>query len=514
VNLSDKLAALEDEERTAAKRVSNPVVDKARRRVRGPETDNAKRNATSSWAASKRKVRELVLAEVAPKVSGLTAEGLNTEVKSALDGILQREDVKVSPRERRAFLQEMIQDTLGYGPLDPMLADVDVTEIMCNSFDDIWVERSGKLHHTGASFTDDDQYRHVIDKIVAAVGRRVDESSPMVDARLPDGSRVNAVIPPLAIHGPILTIRKFAADPYQVKDLINFGTFTLDLATVMEACVRGKLSILVSGGTGTGKTTNLNVLSSFIPDGERIVTIEDAAELQLQQPHILSLEARPPNAEGAGEVRIRDLVRNSLRMRPDRIIVGEVRGPEALDMLQAMNTGHEGSMTTVHCNSPRDGLSRLETMVLMAGYDLPVRAIREQITSAINLIMHLDRLPDGRRVVTSVTEIQGMEGDTILLQDIFKFKMRPKLVSPPGLDGAEGEEAVANGNGASRYDGELVATGLRPKFLDKLAEEGIEVPAKVFRVHGPPQPPRSQNRGPSRRKMPAMSTLAQPERAR
>ncbi|HUQ63127.1 MAG TPA: CpaF family protein [Acidimicrobiales bacterium] len=514
MNLSDKLAALEEQERSAAKRVSNPVVETARRRARGPEVDNSKRNASSSWAASKRKVRELVLTEVAPKVSGLTAEGLNTEVKAALDRILQREDVKVSPRERRAFLQEMIQDTLGYGPLDPFLADVDVTEIMCNAYDDIWVERSGRLHHTGVSFTDDNQYRHVIEKIVAAVGRRVDESSPMVDARLPDGSRVNAVIPPLAIHGPVLTIRKFAADPYQVKDLINFGTFTLDLATVMEACVRGKLSILVSGGTGTGKTTNLNVLSSFIPDGERIVTIEDAAELQLQQPHIVSLEARPANAEGAGEVRIRDLVRNALRMRPDRIIVGEVRGPEALDMLQAMNTGHEGSMTTVHCNSPRDGLSRLETMVLMSGYDLPVRAIREQICSAINLIMHLDRLPNGRRVVTSVTELQGMEGDTILLQDIFKFKLHPRRVGSPGPGDAEG---TANGEAdeiASRYNGELAPTGLRPKFLDKLAEEGIDVPAKVFRVNGPPQPPRSQSRSGSRRKMPAMSALAEPERAR
>jgi pilus assembly protein CpaF len=369
-----------------------------------------------------------------------------------------------------------------------------VTEVMCNAYDDIWVEREGKLFHTGASFTDDSQYRHVIDRIVAAVGRRVDESAPMVDARLPDGSRVNAVIPPLAIHGPILTIRKFAADPYQVKDLINFGTFTLDLATVMEACVRGKLSILVSGGTGTGKTTNLNVLSSFIPDGERIVTIEDAAELQLQQPHVLSLEARPPNAEGAGEVRIRDLVRNSLRMRPDRIIVGEVRGGEALDMLQAMNTGHEGSMTTVHSNSPRDALSRLETMVLMAGFELPVRAIREQIAAAIDLIMHLDRMPDGRRVVTSVTEIQGMEGDTILLQDLFKFRTFPRQASD---------------NGTPKVSGELVASGLRPKFLDRLADAGIDVPAKVFRTA--PVPTSSRMRS---TRVPDVTTLARPERAR
>ena len=384
--------------------------------------------------------------------------------------------MSVSPLERRKFVQEMIADTLGYGPLDPLLQDATVTEIMCNSFDEIWVEREGRLEPTDLSFTDDVQYRQVIDKIVSAVGRRIDESSPMVDARLPDGSRVNAIIPPLAIHGSVLTIRKFAADPYTVKDLINFGTFTLDLAVVMEACVRGKLNILVSGGTGTGKTTNLNVLSSFIPDGERIITIEDSAELQLQQPHVINLESRPPNAEGPGEVRIRDLVKNSLRMRPDRIIVGEVRGgAEALDMLQAMNTGHEGSMTTVHSNSPRDALSRLETMVLMAGFDLPVRAIREQINAAIDVIMHLDRMPDGRRVVTAVTEVQGMEGDTILLQDIFRFK------NAPGAGG--------------KASGELGATGLRPKFLDKLLDAGVEVPAKVFRSSGNGRASNGESRG-------------------
>jgi pilus assembly protein CpaF len=299
----------------------------------------------------------------------------------------------------------------------------------------------------------------VIDKIVAAVGRRVDEASPMVDARLPDGSRVNAIIPPLAINGSVLTIRKFSKDPFTAKDLINFGTWTLDLTTVMEACVRGKLNILVSGGTGTGKTTNLNVLSGFIPEGERIITIEDSAELQLQQPHVVNLESRPPSAEGTGQVAIRDLVKNALRMRPDRIIVGECRGAEALDMLQAMNTGHEGSMTTVHANSPRDALSRIETMVLMAGYDLPVRAIREQIASALDLILQVSRLPDGRRVITQVTELQGMEGDVILLQDIFHF--RPV----PGAPTA----------------GELVANGLRPKFLDRLTDMSIEVPAASFK---------------------------------
>jgi len=494
VKLSDKLAAIEEDER-----ISN---EPPRRRPAGrPGADKnattpSRRVSSAGWSASKRKVRDLVLAEVAPKVGGLSSERVAAEVRAALDQILQREDVKVSPSERRKFVQEVIQDTLGYGPLDPMLADSSITEIMCNAYDDIWVERDGRLVHTGASFTDDSQYRQVIEKIVGAVGRRIDEGSPMVDARLPDGSRVNAIIPPLAVHGSVLTVRKFATDPYTTKDLINFGTFTLDLSVVLEACVRGKLNVLVSGGTGTGKTTNLNVLSSFIPEGERIITIEDAAELQLQQPHVISLEARPPNAEGAGEVRIRDLVRNALRMRPDRIIVGEVRGGEALDMLQAMNTGHEGSMTTVHSNSPRDALSRLETMVLMAGYDLPVRAIREQISSALNLIMHLDRMPDGRRVVTAVTELQGMEGDTILLQDLYKFRTGPR-----GDDG--------------RMTGELAATGLRPKFLDKLAENGVEIPAKAFR---PAQAAAGNGNGSAARlrtaKVPKMSQLVRPERAR
>jgi pilus assembly protein CpaF len=286
----------------------------------------------------------------------------------------------------------------------------------------------------------------------------------MVDARLPDGSRVNAIIPPLALNGSVLTIRKFSKDPYTAKDLISFGTWTLDLTTVMEACVRGKLNILVSGGTGTGKTTNLNVLSAFIPDGERILTIEDSAELQLQQPHVINLETRPPSAEGTGTVSIRDLVKNALRMRPDRIIVGECRAAEALDMLQAMNTGHEGSMTTVHSNSPRDALSRIETMVLMAGFELPVRAIREQIASALDLILQVSRMPDGRRVITQVTEVQGMEGDIILMQDVFRF--RPV----PGTPSA----------------GELVATGLRPKFLDRLAEAGIDVPASAFKSSATP----------------------------
>jgi pilus assembly protein CpaF len=460
MKLSEKLAALEQEEtsREAEHAANAPAAPTAGVVKRRP----VKVKGTSPWDATKRKVRELVLEEVAPKMQGLSAEELAAEVKSALDQILQREDVEVTPLERRRFVQEMMSDTLGYGPLDPLLADESITEVMCNAYDDIWVEREGRLEHTDLSFTDDIQYRAVIDKIVSAVGRRVDEASPMVDARLPDGSRVNAIIPPLALHGSVLTIRKFSKDPYTAKDLINFGTWTLDLVTVMEACVRGKLNILVSGGTGTGKTTNLNVLSAFIPDGERIITIEDSAELQLQQPHVINLETRPMSAEGTGQVSIRDLVKNALRMRPDRIIVGECRAAEALDMLQAMNTGHEGSMTTVHANASRDAISRLETMVLMAGFDLPVRAIREQIASAIDLILQVSRMPDGRRVITAVTEVQGLEGDMILLQDIFKYRTLPGQ--------------------AGKMSGELVATGLRPKFIDKLNENNVEVPASAFKA--------------------------------
>ena len=454
MKLSEKLAALEQDE-TRDTKSSTPSTGGTPKRTRPLKSRGA-----TTWEATKRKVREHVLDEVAPKMGGLSGEELAAEVKSALDRILQREDVQVTPLERRRFVQEVMSDTLGYGTLDPLLADETVTEVMCNAFDDIWVERDGRIEQTNLSFADDTQYRAVIDKIVAAVGRRVDEGSPMVDARLPDGSRVNAIIPPLALNGAVLTIRKFSKDPYTAKDLINFGTWTLDLMTVMEACVRGKLNILVSGGTGTGKTTNLNVLSAFIPDGERIITIEDSAELQLQQPHVVTLESRPPNAEGQGTVAIRDLVKNALRMRPDRIIVGEVRSAEALDMLQAMNTGHEGSMTTVHANSPRDAISRIETMVLMAGYDLPVRAIREQIAAAADLIVQVSRMPDGRRVITTVSEVQGLEGDIILLQEIFKF--RPVAGAPSA--------------------GELVPTGLRPKFLDKLAQADVDVPAAAFKV--------------------------------
>ena len=333
---------------------------------------------------------------------------------------------------------------------------------MVNGWDSIYVERAGKLYWTGAKFHDDGQLRRTIDKIVAKVGRRIDESSPYCDARLPDGSRVNAIIPPLSIDGAALTIRKFSADPYQAEDLISFGTLTRPVVELLEACVRGRLNMLVSGGTGAGKTTTLNVLSSFLPDDERILTIEDAAELRLQQPHVVRLEYRPPNIEGKGEVSIRDLVRNSLRMRPDRIVVGEVRGGEALDMMQAMNTGHDGSISTIHCNSPRDALARLETMAMMTGMDIGIRAIREQISSALQVIVHQSRMKDGSRRITHVTEIVGMEGDVITLQDLFLFDYSA------GID----EDG--------KFLGALKSTGLRPRFLDRLQERGVSVSPEVF----------------------------------
>ena len=451
-----------------SERVERVEVKRARvegKNGRKPGRKTGRSAATGDkWGQMKRRVRDALLEDLGPKLYARRDEDdLRSVVSSHLDQALRKADVTLVSSQRAKFVTEVAADLLGYGPLDPLLADPDVTEIMCNAHDDIYVERRGKIQQTDAVFIDESQFRQVIDKIVATVGRRIDESSPMVDARLPDGSRVNAVLPPVAVHAPVLTIRRFPETPYEVKDLINFGTLTVDVALFLEACVKGKLNVLVSGGTGTGKTTTLNVLSAFVPEGERIVTIEDAAELRLHQPHIVSLEARPPNIEGAGQVTIRDLVRNALRMRPDRIIVGEVRGPEALDMLQAMNTGHEGSLTTVHCNSPRDALSRLETMVLMAGYDLPVRAIRQQIASAIDVIVHLGRFGDGSRHVVHVAEVQGMEGEVITLQDVYRFVF------------ADG------GRESARSTGRLRATGLRPKITDKLREAGVDLPPKLFR---------------------------------
>jgi pilus assembly protein CpaF len=391
---------------------------------------------------------------------------LEQRVKETLHVVLAREETPLTSADRSRIAAEICDEILGHGPIEPLLRDPDINEIMVNGPDQIYVERFGHIVPVDAAFVDEEHLRRIIDKIVARVGRRVDESSPMVDARLPDGSRVNAVVPPIALDGSALTIRKFAADPYTITDLIGFGTLTQPVAMLLELCVRGRLDILISGGTGTGKTTTLNVLSQFLPAEERIVTIEDAAELQLHQDHVLRLESRPPNIEGRGQVTVRDLVRNALRMRPDRIVVGEVRDGAALDMLQAMNTGHDGSLATVHSNSPRDSLSRLETMVLMAGMELPVRAIREQISSAIDLIVHQARLKDGTRRVTHITEVVGMEGDVVSLQDIFLFDYK------------------AGTDEFGRFRGTLNSTGLRPNFLDRLAEVGLTVPMEIFGRNG------------------------------
>jgi pilus assembly protein CpaF len=363
--------------------------------------------------------------------------------------------------DRKKVVNELINDLTGFGPINPLLMDDDVSEVMVNGPNQVYCERKGKIEFTHITFRDDEHVMNVIEKIVAPIGRRIDESSPMVDARLPDGSRVNAIIPPLALVGPTITIRKFSKDPYTIEDLIGFGTLTQDMATFLEACVKAKLNIFVSGGTGSGKTTFLNVLSNFIPNDERIITIEDAAELQLGQDHVVSLESRPPNIEGKGGIAIRDLVRNSLRMRPDRIVIGEVRGGEALDMLQAMNTGHDGSLATGHSNSPRDMISRLETMVLLAGLELPVKAIREQISGALDVIIQQSRLKDGSRKVVKITEVQGLEGDVIVLQDIFTFKQE-------GVD-ADG-----------KIRGRLLPTGVRPKFYERLESSGLHIPPSVF----------------------------------
>ncbi|MFP3913578.1 MAG: CpaF family protein [Actinomycetota bacterium] len=375
----------------------------------------------------------------------------------------QEQGMPLTSADRRQLLNEIASDVLGYGPIDPLLNDPDVTEVMANGPYDIYFEKSGKIHKSDVHFVDEVHLRRIIDKIVGQIGRRVDESTPMVDARLPDGSRVNAVISPLAIGGPFLTIRKFAVDPFQEADLIRFGTMSQRTADFLRACVRGRLNIIISGGTGSGKTTTLNVMSSYIPGDERIVTVEDAAELQLHQEHVLTLESRPPNIEGKGAVAIRDLVKNTLRMRPDRIVVGECRGAEALDMLQAMNTGHDGSLTTIHSNGPRDTLSRIETMVLMAGYDLPVRAIREQVASAVDLVVHVARLRDGTRRITHITEVEGMEGEIITLQDLFLFDYGEGIDEETGM-----------------FKGRLKATGIRPSFSEDLAAQGIRLPADLF----------------------------------
>ena len=390
---------------------------------------------------------------------------LRRAVAAELERLMEAGDAPLTAAEREKIAAEITQDIVGHGPIERYLSDPTVTEVMVNATDPIFIEREGRITQTDTRFASDEHLRHVIERIVARIGRRIDESSPMVDARLADGSRVNAVIPPLAIDGPALTIRKFSRDPYGVEELVNFGTLTLQVAGLLKACVQGRLNLIVSGGTGTGKTTLLNVLSSFIPSNERIVTIEDAAELQLRQANVVRLESRPPNIEGKGQVTIRDLLRNSLRMRPDRIVVGEVRGAEALDMLQAMNTGHDGSMSTLHANSPRDALNRLETMVLMGGMEIPISAIRDYLSSALTVIVQLTRMRDGTRRITRVSEIVGMEGNIITMQDVFRFRS-------------------TGATEAGRLTGMLEPTGIRPAFAEVLKDRGIILPASLFDATG------------------------------
>lgn len=428
--------------------------------------EKAKEEAEIKLQELKDKLHRRLVSELGHKINLATSrhDQMHAMVIEALKGYLQEEDTPLSADDKEQLIREVLEDALGYGPIEEFLDDPDITEVMVNGPKRIYIEREGRIYSTEKEFLDEDHLRRIIDKIVSEVGRRIDESSPMVDARLPDGSRVNAIIPPLSLTGPTLTVRKFSREPYTDKDLVNFGTLTTGIVDLLERCVRGKLNLIVSGGTGSGKTTLLNVLSASLPGDERIVTIEDAAELRLTQDHVIRLESRPPNIEGRGQITIRDLVRNSLRMRPDRIIVGEVRGGEALDMLQAMNTGHNGSISTVHANSPRDTLSRMETMVLMAGMDLPVRAIREQIASALDMIIHLSRLPDGSRRVTQITEVLSMEGDIITLQDLFLF------------------DYSAGRDEAGRFLGTIKPTGIRPKFVAKLHDVGIEVPIGIFGI--------------------------------
>jgi pilus assembly protein CpaF len=435
-------------------------------RLSGTAVGNASQPLRDPFAELKNRVHLGLIQDLGRQIfaTDVDAQALAGTVTAEIRTRLERES-GISREDRARLVGELADDIMGHGPLERLLVDDTVTEIMVNGPYDVWIEREGLLHKTTVRFTDESHLRRIINKMVAEVGRRIDEAQPMVDARLPDGSRINAVIPPLSLSGALLTIRKFGTERLDLESLIRIGTLSPEATDLLRGCVEARLNVLISGGTGTGKTTLLNALSAAIPDSERIVTIEDAAELRLAQRHVLRLECRPMNVEGEGEVTIRDLVRNALRMRPDRIVVGEVRGAEALDMLQALNTGHDGSLSTAHANSPRDALARLETMVLMAGYDLPLRAIRQQIASALDLVIQLERLHDGSRKVVAITEVQRMESDVITLQDLYRFRVEPV-----------GSETTVLG--------ELVGSGLRPGFMEKFQRRGVTLPG-LLSTHGP-----------------------------
>jgi pilus assembly protein CpaF len=428
------------------------------RRVNAPITSPQ----AGSYFDLKVRVQNKLLSELDPSMDITRTDDVKRTIQDLFEQILAEENIVLSRPERARLFEQIAAEILGLGPLQPLLEDDTISEIMVNGPKNVYIERKGRLHRVPVTFENNDHVMRIIDRIVAPLGRRIDESSPYVDARLQDGSRVNAVIPPISLVGPTLTIRKFSKNPITIEQLIQFGSITSEAVQFLKACVEARLNILISGGTGSGKTTLLNVMSSFIPNDERILTIENAAELQLRQEHVVTLESRPPNIEGRGEITIRDLVINALRMRPERIIVGECRGGETLDMLQAMNTGHDGSMTTAHANTPRDALARVETMCLMAGMDLPVRAIREQVSSAIDLICQQERMRDGTRKVTTVTEVSGMEGDVVTMTDIFVFE----------------HTGMENG----KIVGRLRPTGLRPKFMDKIETAGINLPPSIFGI--------------------------------
>ncbi len=425
------------------------------------KNDNLARKEVISHIDKNQELKDRMHKKILENLKAESVEEIINKIDKIAVETVKDDKIFFKDVDRKRIVEELTNNLAGYGPINPLLLDEEVSEVMVNGPKKVYVERKGKIELTDIEFKDNEHVMQIIDKIVSPLGRRIDESSPMVDARLPDGSRVNAIIPPLALNGPTITIRKFSKEPLTVDDIIGFGTITKEMALFLEACVKAKLNVFISGGTGSGKTTTLNVISSFIPNDERIITIEDAAELKLWQEHVVSLESRPANIEGKGEITIRDLVKNSLRMRPERIVVGEVRGAEALDMLQAMNTGHDGSLATGHSNSPRDMISRLETMVLMAGMDLPVKAIREQIGSALDLIIQQSRMKDGTRKITNITEVQGLEGDVVVLQDIFIYKQ-------VGVD----EEG--------KIMGKYVPTGVRPKFFERLITSGIEIDHTIF----------------------------------